>query len=102
LPNQRFSGDEDRAMQALLKDCPRPVRWSRIITGLQERGFPQRSEHSVRNRALRLRVNATAVARLAAKNLCRICLQVQRGHICTGLPPAAQPSVAPVSKTPDS
>ena len=89
-------------MQALLKDCPRPVRWSRIITGLQERGFPPRSEHSVRNRALRLRVNATAVARLAAKNLCRICLQVQRGHICTGLPPGAQPSVATVPKTPDS
>jgi len=86
-------------MQALLKDCPKPIRWSHIITSLKERGFPQRTEHSVRNRALRLRVNATAVARLAAKNLCRICLQVQRGHICTGLPPAAQPNVASAPKT---
>jgi hypothetical protein len=102
LPNQRFSGDEDRAMQMLLKDCPKPIRWSGIINGLQERGFPPRSEHSVRNRALRLRVNATAVARLAAKNLCRICLQVQRGHICTGVPPAVPSNVAPVSKTPGS
>jgi hypothetical protein len=100
LPSQRFSGDEDRAMQLLVKECPRPIRWSRVATSLQERGFPLRSEHSVRNRALRLRVNATAVARLAAKNLCRICMQVQRGHICTGQPPPE--CVAPVSKTRDS
>lgn len=86
-------------MQMLVKESPKPIRWSRIATNLKERGFPQRSENSVRNRALRLRVNATVVAQLAAKNLCRICLQVQRGHICTGIPPAAQPNVAPVSKT---
>lgn len=86
-------------MQALLKECPKPIRWSHVVAGLQERGFPQRSAHSVRNRALRLRVNATAVARLAAKNLCRICLQVQRGHICTGLPPPALTNVASAPKT---
>ena len=89
-------------MQELVKECPKPIRWCHVVAGLQKRGFPLRSEHSVRNRALRLRVNATAVARLAAKNLCRICMQVQRGHICTGRPPAALSNAASAPKTLDS
>ena len=57
------------------------------MAGLQERGFALRTTKSVRNRVLRMRVNRTAVAKLAAKNRCRICNQIQRGHICTGQPP---------------
>jgi len=99
LPSQRFSGDEDRALHALVRECTKPIRWSRVVAGLMERGFPRRSPKSVRNRVLRMRVSSTAVAKLAAKNRCRICGQIQRGHVCTGQPPSLALLATTASKT---
>ena len=83
MVRQRFTGAEDVALLAILKDREeqtRRVDWRKVAKQLQERGFPNRSTKSVRNHHLR-RANAPGYP-APAKNRCRKCGKLQRGHVC--------------------
>ena len=93
----RFTGDEDRALQEIMREAqarceaprdndPKPgrgplgVRWKTVAADLEARGFAKRSPQSVRNHYLR----HAKVARgcYDQKNFCRKCGLLKRGHVC--------------------
>ncbi len=87
MKKPRFTGNEDRALIQIATGLER-IRWSKVIEELKERGFPERTEKSVRNRYLRLRVHEQ-LRRVEPDrrniNRCKTCGLFMRGHVCGGL-----------------
>ena len=81
VERQRFTGAEDLALVEILKQQKKRVDWLKVVKQLQELGFPKRSTKSVRNHHLR-RQNAQRATSAPAKNYCRKCGKLQRGHVC--------------------
>lgn len=90
---RRFTGKEDVALMRIIASLQeRHVRvlWADVVAELQELGFPERSQKSVRNRHLRRR-QALAGGPVHGKNLCRICGRLQKGHVCEVADTVAEP-----------
>tara|TARA_B100000927_G_scaffold226776_1_gene186498 strand:- start:912 stop:1241 length:330 start_codon:yes stop_codon:yes gene_type:complete len=92
---RRFTGKEDMALVriiASLQERNVRVRWADVVAQLQELGFPERSQKSVRNRHLRRRQALTEKDQgILGKNLCRICGRLQKGHVCQVADTVAEP-----------
>ena len=89
---QRFTGSEDMALLAIVKDSKR-ANWAKVAKALHERGFPQRTPKSVRNRSLRQR-KARSGVKQQQKNFCRKCGRPQRGHVCEVIEVVTPPAEA--------
>lgn len=87
MKKPRFTGNEDRALIQIATEMER-MKWSKVVEKLEERGFPARTEKSVRNRYLRLRVHEQ-LRRVEPDrrkiNRCKTCGLFMRGHVCGGL-----------------
>jgi hypothetical protein len=87
MKKPRFTGNEDRALIQIASEMER-IKWSKVVEKLEERGFPARTEKSVRNRYLRLRVQEQ-LRRVEPDrrkiNRCKTCGLFMRGHVCGGL-----------------
>ena len=70
ISRQRYTGSEDMALLAIVKDSKR-ANWAKVAKALHERGFPQRTPKSVRNRSLRQR-KARSGVKQQQKNLMRV------------------------------
>ncbi len=88
MKKPRFNGNEDRALIEIVSEMER-VKWADVVAELKERGFPERTPKSVRNRYLRWRVfeqtKRTEPDRWQNINRCRTCGLFMRGHVCGGL-----------------
>ena len=92
IARQRFTGSEDLALLAIVKGEKR-VNWAKVAKALHERGFPQRTPKSVRNRNLRWRQAQNGVNQ-QQKNFCRKCGRPQRGHVCEVIEVVTPPAEA--------
>lgn len=87
MKKPRFTGNEDRALIQIASEAEK-IRWAKVVAELKERGFPERTEKSVRNRYLRWRVCEQAKRVEPDRrniNRCKTCGLFMRGHVCGGL-----------------
>ena len=81
---KRFTGAEDRKREEIIKEMQEAgrVSWTKVVEKMKEAGFPERTAKSVRNRHLRLRMHL--LRKPEQRNRCRLCGELQRGHVCGG------------------
>ena len=79
----RFTGNEDRARNEIIAEMTKGIKWNEVLKQLEALGFPARTIKSVRNRHLRLRVEAKLGVQ--GKNRCKVCGAWQRGHVWGGI-----------------
>ncbi len=81
---KRFTGPEDRKREEIIREMQAVgrVNWTKVVEKMMEAGFPERTTKSIRNRHLRLRMHL--LRKPEQRNRCRMCGQLQRGHVCGG------------------
>lgn len=91
----RFTAAEDEALCALLMNKKR-AKWPEVSKSMKALGYEHRSTASLRNRYLRF-LQARNDKDSIGKNRCRLCGQLQRGHVCTATktPPPLPPPEPP-------
>ena len=91
----RFTAAEDEALRALVHGMKR-VKWKEVHKSLVALGYEGRTKSSLRNRRLRS-VQVKDQDAESGKNRCRLCGQIQRGHVCTATmtPPSPPKPAAP-------
>ena len=77
-----FTGAEDRAIKRIVAH-QEERRWVNVVEALVALGYERRTSKSVRNRFLRMHMNAQGLGK-EAKNFCRVCRQFKKGHTCAG------------------
>lgn len=93
---KRWEAAEDRALVDAIRAHGK--KWGSI-----EHLFPGRNRQQIRCRWSRIQSGVDVAKAGKARNKCRKCGQIKRGHVCTwGLPPGANNAVATGNGTDDS
>ena len=86
---KRWSSDEDKALFALIRqhETEHGVDWKPIVAGMAAAGYESRTSSCCRNRFLRYKRGKREVDKGLDMNMniCHLCGQLRKGHICTGI-----------------
>ena len=81
---KRWTGPEDSELKRILNETSKQKKsWEKIAHSLVAQGYEKRTAKSVRNRWLRINLKHS-VNKGQPKNYCRVCGEIQRGHVCVG------------------
>lgn len=84
---KRWSSDEDKALFALIRqhETEKGVDWKPVVVGMAAAGYESRTSSCCRNRFLRYKRGKKEVNKGLDMNICHLCGQLRKGHVCSGI-----------------